>query len=50
MNLFFEKLTNPNISHVEVFNRWDNDPVLIPLTRPNQNKEALERQRKHDTG
>ena len=43
MNLFFEKLTNPNISHVEVFNRWDNDPLLIPLTRPNQNKEALER-------
>ncbi|MEH7253276.1 GNAT family N-acetyltransferase [Neobacillus niacini] len=43
MNLFFEKLTNPTISHVEVFNRWDNDPVLIPLTRPNQNKEALER-------
>lgn len=43
MSLFFEKLTNPSISHVEVFNRWDNDPVLIPLTRPNQNKEALER-------
>ncbi|SDM34713.1 GNAT family N-acetyltransferase [Bacillus sp. OK048] len=43
MNLFFEKLTNPSISHVEVLNRWDNDLVLIPLTRPNQTKEALER-------
>jgi RimJ/RimL family protein N-acetyltransferase len=28
-----------------VFNRWENDPTLIPLTRPNQNKSELERQR-----
>jgi RimJ/RimL family protein N-acetyltransferase len=28
-----------------VFNRWENDPTLIPLTRPNKNKSELERKR-----
>ncbi|MEH7009804.1 GNAT family N-acetyltransferase [Neobacillus niacini] len=42
MKTNFIKLTEPTQTLVEVFNRWDNDPVLIPLTRPNQNKAALE--------
>jgi RimJ/RimL family protein N-acetyltransferase len=43
METKFIKLTNPDQTLIEVFNRWDNDPELIPLTRPNQNKAALER-------
>ncbi|MEH6993872.1 GNAT family N-acetyltransferase [Neobacillus drentensis] len=43
METKFIKLTDPDHKLVEVFNRWDNDPELIPLTRPNQNKAALER-------
>ena len=45
MNTYFIKLTEPNKSLVDVFNRWENDPTLIPLTRPNQNKSELEYQR-----
>ncbi|MDP5275418.1 GNAT family N-acetyltransferase [Chengkuizengella axinellae] len=44
MNTHFIKITEPNKSLAEVFNRWGNDPTLIPLTRPNQNKSELERQ------
>jgi RimJ/RimL family protein N-acetyltransferase len=43
MNTKFIKLTEPNEKIVDVFNRWDNNPDLIPLTRPNQNKAELER-------
>jgi RimJ/RimL family protein N-acetyltransferase len=43
MNLKFIKIIEPNETLVDVFNRWDNDEVLIPLTRPNKNKAALER-------
>ncbi|WHZ05559.1 GNAT family N-acetyltransferase [Neobacillus sp. YX16] len=43
METKYIKLTNPDQTLVEVFNRWDNDPELIPLTRPNQNRAALER-------
>ncbi|MFE7065114.1 GNAT family N-acetyltransferase [Sutcliffiella sp. NPDC057660] len=45
MNIYFIKLTEPASTLVDVFNRWENDPSLIPLTRPNQNKSELERQR-----
>ncbi|MEH7111358.1 GNAT family N-acetyltransferase [Neobacillus niacini] len=44
MDVSFEKLTNPELTHVDVFNRWENNPELIPLTRPNQNQLELERQ------
>jgi RimJ/RimL family protein N-acetyltransferase len=27
------------------FTRWENDPLLIPFTRPNQSQEDLERRR-----
>ena len=43
MNTHFIKLTEPTSSLVEVINRWENDPTLIPLTRPNRNKSELER-------
>ena len=43
MTTNFIKLTQPNSNIVEVFNRWENDPALIPLTRPNQNQSELDR-------
>lgn len=43
MTTQFVELTDPTSSHVEVFNKWDNDPYLIPLTRPNKNKAELDR-------
>ncbi|MDX8365549.1 GNAT family N-acetyltransferase [Cytobacillus sp. IB215665] len=45
MKTNFIKLTEPNNSLVEVLNRWENDPTLVPLTRPNQNKSELECQK-----
>lgn len=42
MNLKFTKLTEPTAEIAEAFNRWENDPGLIPLIRPNPNQEALE--------
>jgi RimJ/RimL family protein N-acetyltransferase len=46
MNIQFKKLTEPTPSIVEAFNRWENDPAIIPLTRPNKDKEDLERREK----
>lgn len=43
MNSNFFKLTEPTQTLVDVFNRWENNPDLIPLTRPNLNQAALER-------
>ncbi|WP_408009853.1 GNAT family N-acetyltransferase [Pseudalkalibacillus sp. A8] len=45
MNIDFIKLTEPTSALVEVLNRWENDPALIPFTRPHQNKVELERKR-----
>ncbi|WP_191565410.1 GNAT family N-acetyltransferase [Metabacillus idriensis] len=45
MNTSFIKLTEPTLILVELFNRWENDPTLIPLTRPSQNKSELEQKR-----
>ena len=44
LNLYFTKLTEPTEEILEALNRWENDPLLIPLTRPNKNQEELERQ------
>ncbi|MFB7305149.1 GNAT family N-acetyltransferase [Heyndrickxia sporothermodurans] len=46
MAIHFIKLTDSNTSVVEVFNKWENDPALKVLTRPNKNKSELERQEK----
>lgn len=37
------QLTKPTAQFVEVLNRWENDQELIPLIRPNQNQEELDR-------
>ncbi|GGJ91277.1 hypothetical protein GCM10007063_12370 [Lentibacillus kapialis] len=42
MNTSFIKLTEPTSSVADAFNRWENDATLIPKTRPNKNKSALE--------
>jgi RimJ/RimL family protein N-acetyltransferase len=42
MDIKFKKLTEPTDEIAERFNRWENDPTLIPFIRPNKNKEALE--------
>ncbi|WP_226577443.1 GNAT family N-acetyltransferase [Halobacillus litoralis] len=43
MNPSFIKLTTPTNEQIASFNRWNNDPALIPLTRPNKNQEELDR-------
>ncbi|MEI5909085.1 GNAT family N-acetyltransferase [Bacillus spongiae] len=42
MNVQYIKVAEPNNSLVDIFNKWENDPALIPLIRPNQNKSELE--------
>ncbi|APC47597.1 GNAT family N-acetyltransferase [Virgibacillus halodenitrificans] len=44
MGINFIKLTKPSPAIVDVFNRWENDPDLVYLTRPNQDQSELERQ------
>jgi RimJ/RimL family protein N-acetyltransferase len=44
METSFERLETPTPEIVEHFNTWENDPLLVPLTRPNKDREALERQ------
>jgi RimJ/RimL family protein N-acetyltransferase len=42
MDIKFKKLTEPKAEILEYLNKWENDPVLIPLIRPNKNKADLE--------
>ncbi|MFB4166821.1 GNAT family N-acetyltransferase [Virgibacillus sp. JSM 102003] len=42
MNTYFIKLTEPTPTIVKMFNQWENDPNLVPLTRPTLNKADLE--------
>jgi len=44
MKITFEKLISPNSKIANTLNKWANDPLLIPLTRPNRNKKELEAQ------
>ena len=44
MDLVFKQLTTPNPEIATTINRWENDPFLTPLMRPNRNKEELEKQ------
>ena len=41
MDINFKKLTLPTPDVAASFNKWENDPLLIPLTRPNLNEEDL---------
>lgn len=42
MDITFKKLIEPDSEVLEYLNKWENDPALIPLIRPNRDKEALE--------
>ena len=42
MDINFKKLIEPDAEVLESLNKWENDPALIPLIRPNRDKEALE--------
>ena len=44
MDITFKKLTEPTIEIAKSFEKWENDPALIPLIRPNKDKRALESQ------
>lgn len=39
MNISFMKLTQPTPEIAEAFNKWENNPALIPFIRPNQAKD-----------
>lgn len=43
MGITFVKLTVPTPEIAEAFNRWENDPTLIPFIRPNPTKADLEK-------
>ena len=43
MSITFEKLTEPTGEIAESYNKWENDPSLIPMIRPNKDKEAAEK-------
>lgn len=43
MDIRFEKLTRPTAEIAECFNRWENDPTLVHLIRPNQDQAALDK-------
>jgi RimJ/RimL family protein N-acetyltransferase len=43
MNVSFKKLTEPTQEIAVAFNKWENDPALIPFFRPNRTKDDLER-------
>lgn len=43
MDVEFRKLTVPAAEIAECFNRWENDPRLIHLIRPNQDQASLEK-------
>ena len=44
MNITYIKLTEPTANFAEALNKWENDPALVHLTRPNQNQEDLEKE------
>lgn len=44
MNITYEKLTEPTTEFAEALGKWENDPDLKHLMRPNQNKEDLEKE------
>lgn len=42
-NVHFAPLVEPTLEIAEAFTRWENDPLLIPLTRPNRDQNDLEK-------
>jgi RimJ/RimL family protein N-acetyltransferase len=41
LNIDFKKLTHPTPEIAAFFSKWENDPILIPLTRPNLDEADL---------
>ncbi|MRG85907.1 GNAT family N-acetyltransferase [Salinibacillus xinjiangensis] len=41
MTIKFIKMTTPTENVIEMMNRWENDPALIPLKQPIQNESKL---------
>lgn len=41
IDIEFKTLTHPTPEVAAAFSKWENDPVLIPLTRPNLNEADL---------
>jgi len=41
LNIHFKKLTDPTPEIAGFFSKWENDPMLIPLIRPNKNEDDL---------
>lgn len=44
MELRFIRLTQPTPEIAAAFTKWENDPALVHLTRPNQSQADLEKQ------
>lgn len=44
MNHHFTKLNKPTHEAAAAFTKWDNNPALVYLARPNQNQADLEKQ------
>jgi RimJ/RimL family protein N-acetyltransferase len=42
MKVHFTELTEPTSEIAEALTRWENDPALIPFSRPNRNQADLE--------
>ena len=42
MDIEFKELTEPTPEIAMVFEKWENDPTLVHLIRPNRDREALE--------
>jgi RimJ/RimL family protein N-acetyltransferase len=43
LTIEFAPLVEPTPEIAAAFSRWENDPALIPLSRPNQTKEDLDK-------
>jgi len=43
MEASFEKMVVPTQEIIQRLSAWENDPLLVPFTRPNKDREALER-------
>ena len=42
MDIEFRELTEPTPEIAQSFEKWENDPTLVHLIRPNRDREALE--------
>ena len=45
INITYRKLTRVTDEELELFNKWDNDPELVPYIRYSPDREAFEKKR-----